>query len=303
MLLLLLMSFLSFSCHQSDNLSTSSQRAQDDCLRTNSTVNTSYLSLKKLQLSAPTVWNSWVEKDLFFDDQSASSGTASAVDERSGVLMLVTNRHVLGLDALAKADNGAAPEIQDYDLYVIFNHEKRIKVDAFMVHPKQDIALLFIKSTDLIDGDDYILIQPATQPVKIGDDVVVVGTPLGISGTYTFGKISAIRNDFFHNGGRVFQTDAAINHGNSGRPLFLKRNNNYYWIGINTAMYHDANNLGFSIDSTEIIKEDVWKDMSLFPATPQGAADFILKYLNIKANLVVDDKESTTADDKDKNEE
>jgi serine protease Do len=74
--------------------------------------------------------------------------------------------------------------------------------------------------------------------VRIGDRVLAVGNPLGLSGSVTSGIVSAIGRDLRQTSvGEFIQTDAAINHGNSGGPLFNMRGE---VIGINNQIYSDT---------------------------------------------------------------
>ena len=117
-----------------------------------------------------------------------------------------------------------------------------------------DLAVLCISATGLTPaefGDDRSL--------RVGDAVVAIGDPLGIQlrGTMTNGIVSAINRDIRSEGRTMtlIQTNAALNHGNSGGPLL-----NCYGqvIGINTLKIGDAlsstnvEGLGFAIPSTTV---------------------------------------------------
>jgi serine protease Do len=85
--------------------------------------------------------------------------------------------------------------------------------------------------------------------VRIGDTIIVLGNPLGVGESLSVGVISGLGRDIGE--GRFdhfFQTDAAINHGNSGGPMFDLRGN---VIGINTAIESPADTgsigIGFAI--------------------------------------------------------
>jgi len=82
----------------------------------------------------------------------------------------------------------------------------------------------------------------------MGEPVVAIGTPFGLSHTITAGVISAINRSVKIGENRVYkdfiQTDASINPGNSGGPLL---NINGELIGINTAIYQEAEGIGFAI--------------------------------------------------------
>jgi S1-C subfamily serine protease len=129
-----------------------------------------------------------------------------------------------------------------------------------------------VDATGLQEGKDYIVISVGHEQYKIGDDVVAVGSPHGLVGTHTFGRVSAIRND---QGVRLIQHHADINPGNSGGPLFLKTGSDrFVWIGVNTM--GGGNGLGFAIDANEALRAEYeW-----FPADKHGAAAVIRKMYN-----------------------
>ena len=91
--------------------------------------------------------------------------------------------------------------------------------------------------------------------VRVGDRVLAIGNPLGLKGTVTSGIISALHRDL--NGtpyNQFIQVDAAINHGNSGGPLF---NINGEVIGINNQIFSESATsgsigLGFAIPSNDV---------------------------------------------------
>ncbi|MDR2697455.1 MAG: trypsin-like peptidase domain-containing protein [Holophagales bacterium] len=91
--------------------------------------------------------------------------------------------------------------------------------------------------------------------VKVGEWVVAIGNPLGLEHTVTQGIISAKGRTSSMMGADdnlvtgFLQTDAAINHGNSGGPLF---NLNGEAVGINTAIRADGQNIGFAVPITPV---------------------------------------------------
>lgn len=109
--------------------------------------------------------------------------------------------------------------------------------------PDSDLAVLKIQTDQPLpaiqmgDSDD----------IMIGESVIAIGNPFGFSHTVTTGVISAV-NRSIRTQNRVFnsfiQTDASINPGNSGGPLL---NINGELIGINTAIYAEAQGIGFAI--------------------------------------------------------
>ena len=112
--------------------------------------------------------------------------------------------------------------------------------------PMTDIALLKITSEDALPTVDF----GQSEGLRVGDEVVAVGNPFGLGGTVTSGIISALSRDIRSGPFDDFiQTDAAINRGNSGGPLF---NNAGQVIGVNTAIISPAGGsvgIGFAVPS------------------------------------------------------
>ena len=123
--------------------------------------------------------------------------------------------------------------------------------------PATDIALLSIKA----DVDLPFVTFGTSEEMRVGDEVVAVGNPFGLSSTVTSGIISAKSRDI--NSGPYddfIQTDAAINRGNSGGPLF---NNAGDVIGVNTAIISPGGGsvgIGFAVPSDVV--RDVVADLS-----------------------------------------
>ncbi len=117
---------------------------------------------------------------------------------------------------------------------------------------KTDLALLKIESDKPLP---FVSFGDSSQ-VRVGDWVMAVGNPFGLGGSLTIGVLSA-RNRDIHSGpyDEYLQTDAAINRGNSGGPLFDMRGQ---VIGINTAIYSPSGagnvGVGFAIPSSIVSK-------------------------------------------------
>ena len=103
-----------------------------------------------------------------------------------------------------------------------------------------DIALLKIPS----DGD--FLKFGDSEDIKVGEKVIAVGNPYGLSFTVTEGIVSATNRVGLNNIEAYIQTDVALNPGNSGGPLI---NNNGEVIGINNFKVGGAESLGFALES------------------------------------------------------
>ncbi len=144
--------------------------------------------------------------------RSNSLGSGFVIDP-AGVI--VTNNHVI-------AD---ASEVT-----VIFTNGDRLKAEVVGRDPKVDIAVLRVKPTAPLTAVKF----GDSNKIRVGDWVMAVGNPFGLGGTVTAGIISA-RNRNINSGpyDDYIQTDASINRGNSGGPLF---NMEGEVIGVNTAI-------------------------------------------------------------------
>tara|TARA_X000000950_G_scaffold107391_1_gene135296 strand:+ start:5452 stop:6837 length:1386 start_codon:yes stop_codon:yes gene_type:complete len=175
-------------------------------------------------------------KDFFGDqmprrENMTGLGSGFIISEDGYV---VTNDHVI-----SRADQ----------ITVIFNNGvDEVPAELVGTDPKTDIAVLKI-------DPDIIEIQPVnwgdSEISRVGDIVLAIGNPLGLGGTVTSGIISSINRDI---GGGPYvdfiQTDAPINRGNSGGPLF---NLDGKVIGINSMIISQTGGsvgLGFSIPSS-----------------------------------------------------
>ncbi len=124
--------------------------------------------------------------------------------------------------------------------------------------PLADIAVL---SVDALSRDLQPLNLTSSAALQVGDPVVAVGSPYGLSGTLTTGVVSAMgrtitESDVTQSGGinipDVIQTSTAINPGNSGGPLVNYRGE---VVGITTAAVSNSQGLGFAIPSETILRE------------------------------------------------
>lgn len=174
--------------------------------------------------------------DEFFKDreggggqrQVQSLGSGFVIDAAEGIV--VTNNHVI-----ADAD----------EIEVNFSDGSKLKAELIGTDTKTDIAVLKVDPTlkkmkEVPFGD--------SDQMRIGDWVMAIGNPFGLGGTVTVGIISARNRDIDAGPYDDFiQTDAAINRGNSGGPLF---NMFGQVVGINTAIISPSGGsigIGFSI--------------------------------------------------------
>jgi serine protease Do len=134
---------------------------------------------------------------------------------------VVTNNHLIQ----AEGGTGTVDSVT-----VILSNRKEYSARIVGRDTASDLALLKVDGTDL----PYVNFGDSTR-VRVGDWVLAVGNPYGLGGTVTAGIISALHRGITGNGAydRYIQTDASINMGNSGGPMFDMMGN---VIGINSAL-------------------------------------------------------------------
>ena len=159
------------------------------------------------------------------DRQGLGSGFIISADG-----LIVTNNHVIegATSVTVKFADGS-----EYDATVVG------------ADPLTDIALLDIEGSGL-----PTVSFGSSEAMRVGDEVIAMGNPFGLGGTVTTGIVSAIDRDIrFGPFDSFIQTDAAINRGNSGGPLF---NDEGEVIGVNTAIYSPdgaSAGIGFAVPS------------------------------------------------------
>jgi S1-C subfamily serine protease len=187
-----------------------------------------------------------VSDNLFGAQEQQAQGSGFVIDKDGHV---VTNYHVVQ----------GAKKVQ-----VSFSDEEQMNATVVGTDPSTDIAVLKIQGamsrslTPLVLGD--------SNRVKVGDAVVAIGNPFGLERTVTAGIVSALQRQIQAPNGfqidEVIQTDAAINHGNSGGPLLNAKGD---VIGVNAQIETESGGnvgIGFAIPidtvkdvASQLIKE------------------------------------------------
>lgn len=171
--------------------------------------------------------------DNFFRDffepspqKHSSLGSGVIIDGKRGYIL--TNAHVIEKGSVIK---------------VLLQDEREFEARIVGVDVDSDLAVLQIQSESELPS----VAMGGSDDLMIGESVIAIGNPFGFSHTVTTGVISALDRSIktdqrvFHH---FIQTDASINPGNSGGPLL---NINGELIGINTAIYANAQGIGFAI--------------------------------------------------------
>ncbi len=200
-------------------------------------------------------------------------GTAFVVGVLGDSLVMVTNRHCLGIDDLATG-GGATGGLSEYGLIIEFPSGEMAPVSYCGFFRGVDLAVLVVPASGLAEGEDYTIVPVYEgDDLGVGDEVAASGSPADdytyYQGTVTFGRISAFRD---LDGIPVIQLDAALNHGNSGGPLMVERDGLYYCIGVNTWGTSDETieGIGFAIDLSRTGEVTSLDDMVLYTADIQG---------------------------------
>ncbi|MEL6978793.1 MAG: Do family serine endopeptidase [Pseudomonadota bacterium] len=176
-----------------------------------------------------------------------SQGSGFVIDAEG---YIVTNNHVI---------EGAE------DIVVEFSDGKTYDAELMGADPQTDIALLKIEP----DRDLAVAPFGDSDQVRVGDLVLAIGNPFGQGFSVSSGIISALDRDI--NAGRYdrfLQTDAAINRGNSGGPLFNMKGE---VIGVNTAIISPTGGsigIGFAVPSS--LAQSVIEQLRTFGETRRG---------------------------------
>ena len=171
-----------------------------------------------------------------FGDQGATAEGSGFVVDTSG--NIVTNDHVV---------TGAT------SIKVRFQDGKTVKATVVGTDPSTDVAVIKV---DVAASELHPLTFASSSAVQVGQSVAAIGSPFGLPETLTSGIVSAVNrtitapNNYSISG--AIQTDAPINHGNSGGPLL---NSSGQVIGVNAQIESDSggnDGVGFAIPSDAV---------------------------------------------------
>lgn len=177
-------------------------------------------------------------EEIYSNPQAVSLGSGFVIDETG---YIVTNHHVIeGAD----------------EIYIKLSDNKEIQAKLIGSDVRTDLALLKVESKTPLPFVKF----GSSRDARVGDWVIVIGNPFGLGGTVTAGIISSKSRDISDSGivDDFIQTDAAINTGNSGGPMFNIRGE---VIGINKVIFSPSGTnigIGFAIPSAtaqSIIKQ------------------------------------------------
>ena len=197
-------------------------------------------------------------------EQSLGSGVVIRPDG-----YVLTNEHVV---------------VQAEKILVQLSDDRKLSAHLVGADSDSDLAVLKIEDSRALP---YLPLGNSDD-LMIGETVIAIGNPFGLSHTVTTGVVSAL-NRSLNTDGRTYydfiQTDASINPGNSGGPLLNIKGE---LIGINTAIYGKAQGIGFAIPisrAKRIVQELIthgaveapWVGLVVQTLTPELASHFSLK--------------------------
>ncbi len=187
--------------------------------------------------------------EMYSDPKAVSLGSGFVIDKDG---YIVTNNHVV-----QNAD----------EINIKFNDGTELPAKIIGTDKKTDIALLKVDSTKplffSVFGDSSI--------IRVGDRIFAIGNPFGLNSTVTTGIVSSKSRDIDINNSSIvdyIQTDASINKGNSGGPMFNARGE---VIGVNTVIYSPSGGsvgIGFAIPSNLV--KDIVEQLKLNGKVSRG---------------------------------
>ena len=187
--------------------------------------------------------------------KSSALGSGFIIDKEG---IVITNNHVI---------QGAE------DILVRVNGDKEYKAKVLGADPGMDIAVLKMET-----DEKFIPVEFGdSDKARIGDWVIAIGNPFGFGGTVTSGIISARNRSIGLSRYEDFiQTDASINQGNSGGPLF---NMDGDVIGINTAILGPSGSIGIGFAIPSNNAQRVINQLIEFGETKRGWLGVRIQYV------------------------
>jgi serine protease Do len=195
----------------------------------------SIMTEQTVQRSSPFRGSGDPRFDRFFRDFFEPRARRETVQNLGSGVIIDPERHVL---TNAHVISGASR------IQVSLSDGREFEAILVGADPNNDLAVLRIETEEKLPW-----VPPGTSlDLMVGEPVIAIGNPFGLSNSVTTGVISAIDRSLNVQDGRIYhgflQTDALINPGNSGGPLLNAEGS---LIGINTAIYGGAQGIGFAV--------------------------------------------------------
>lgn len=190
--------------------------------------------------------------------KTSSLGSGFIIEQKGKDVFIVTCHHVI-----SDAD----------EIKVIFHEGDEVKAEVVGRDRRTDLALLKVTT----DRKVTIASWGDSKKTEVGNWVIAIGNPFGLSSTVTTGIVSTVARDIVARGGRqgladyvdgYIQTDAPINMGNSGGPMF---NTEGEVIAISTAIFSpNGGNIGIGFGIPSDLAQQVIRQLRKFGRTKRG---------------------------------
>jgi serine protease Do len=196
----------------------------------------------------------------FFDENNPNNGLG---EERMQEARSLGSGFIIGADGTIVTNNHVIEGAEEIEVYL--TDGTRLPAKIVGADAKTDLAVLKVEA-----GRDLPFVEFGdSDSAVVGDWVMAIGNPFGLGGSVTLGIVSA-RNRDIQSGpyDQFIQTDAAINQGNSGGPLF---DMNGKVVGINTAIIaRGGNSLGIGFAVPVNLAKPVIDQLAEFGETRRG---------------------------------
>ena len=196
----------------------------------------------------------------FFDENNPNNGLG---EERMQEARSLGSGFIIGADGTIVTNNHVIEGAEEIEVYL--TDGTRLPAKIIGADDKTDLAVLKVEA-----GRDLPFVEFGdSDSAVVGDWVMAIGNPFGLGGSVTLGIVSA-RNRDIQSGpyDQFIQTDAAINQGNSGGPLF---DMNGKVVGINTAIIaRGGNSLGIGFAVPVNLAKPVIDQLAEFGETRRG---------------------------------
>lgn len=201
-------------------------------------------------MELPEMFRDFLENSPQFQQQrpreAHALGSGYIIDKDG---YIVTNNHVV--------QNATDIMVETYD-------HQQLKAELIGVDPKTDVALLKVDAENPLPATSF----GNSDDMRVGDWVVAIGNPLGQGFSVSAGVVSARNRELDSAYDDFIQTDAAINRGNSGGPLF---NLDGEVIGMNTAILSpDGGSIGIGFAMSSRVVSKVVEQLKEFGETKRG---------------------------------
>jgi len=176
-------------------------------------------------ISAESVIQDVLKSVVLIETDTSSTGSGFVVSQNC---LIVTNHHV----------------VKGAETIVIKTHDRKLLLGQVLADDEtKDLALL---TTNAKDSCDFLELG-SVGAGRVGEDIFVIGNPLGLSGSVTKGIISGRRSD--GDSVEYIQVDAAVNPGNSGGPVI---DQNGKVLGVTTFRLRETEGLNFAVAASEV---------------------------------------------------